>query len=89
MSVDRLGRGLEALIRPAEERKKVAKTKKSKKTPGANKISINQIKPNPNQPRQYFDDAALDDLAKSIKQERFHYTNYCLLDRCRLSTCCR
>ena len=71
MSVDRLGRGLEALIRPAEERKKVAKTKKSKKTPGANKISINQIKPNPNQPRQYFDDAALDDLANSIKQKGF------------------
>ncbi len=71
MSVDRLGRGLEALIRPAEERKKVAKAKKSNRNSGTNKISINQIKTNPNQPRQNFDNNALDDLAMSIKQKGF------------------
>lgn len=30
-------------------------------------IPINQIEPNPNQPRRYFDDNSLNELADSIK----------------------
>ena len=59
MSSNRLGKGLEALIRPREE------TSSS----GAFKININIISPNPNQPRQNFDEDALQELVASIKEK--------------------
>ena len=59
MSDNRLGKGLEALIRPQKE----------KASPGTYKIKIKEITPNPNQPRQHFDKVTLQELANSIKQK--------------------
>ena len=59
MSNNRLGKGLEALIRPKE----VAISS------GAFKINIINISPNPNQPRQKFDEEALMELVASIKEK--------------------
>ena len=59
MSSNRLGKGLEALIRPREE----------SISAGTYKININNISPNPNQPRQNFDEDALQELVASIKQK--------------------
>ena len=59
MSNNRLGKGLEALIRPKEG---VVST-------GTFKININEISPNPNQPRKKFDEEALFDLVASIKEK--------------------
>ncbi len=59
MASNRLGKGLEALIRPREGASSV----------GTLKININNISPNPNQPRQQFDEVALLELVESIKQK--------------------
>ncbi len=59
MSSNRLGKGLEALIRPRED----------SISAGTYKININNIAPNPNQPRQNFDEDALQELVASIKQK--------------------
>ena len=59
MSNNRLGKGLEALIRPREE----------SADPGTFKLKLNKISPNPNQPRQHFDDNALQELVASIQQK--------------------
>ena len=59
MSSNRLGKGLEALIRPRED----------SISAGTYKININNISPNPNQPRQNFDEDALQELVASIKQK--------------------
>ena len=59
MPNNRLGKGLEALIRPRNE----------SLSAGTNKINIDDISPNPNQPRQQFDEEALQELAASIKQK--------------------
>ena len=70
MSADRLGRGLEALIRPKTERKKSQIVRSaSPEKPGVTKIPIKSIKPNPNQPRRDFDENALAELAASIKEK--------------------
>ena len=70
MSADRLGRGLEALIRPKTERKKSQIVRSaSPEKPGVNKIPIISIKPNPNQPRRDFDENALAELSASIKEK--------------------
>ena len=70
MSADRLGRGLEALIRPKTERKKSQIVQSaSPENPGVAKIPIKSIKPNPNQPRRDFDENALAELAASIKEK--------------------
>lgn len=50
-----LGRGLDVLL-PAEERA------------GLREVEVERIDPNPNQPRQHFDRAALDELAASIRE---------------------
>ena len=70
MSADRLGRGLEALIRPKTERKKsqIVRSAPPEK-PGVTKIPIKSIKPNPNQPRRDFDENTLAELAASIKEK--------------------
>lgn len=61
-----LGRGLSALLEDTGEKKKISG---SGATPrGAiNEIEISKIETNPWQPRTDFDEAALDDLATSIK----------------------
>ena len=70
MSADRLGRGLEALIRPKTERQKsqIVRSAPPEK-PGVTKIPIKSIKSNPNQPRRDFDENALAELAASIKEK--------------------
>ncbi len=69
-----LGKGLEALFSVYDE-----EVEKEEKTTGNNdksvnfdkdgvlEISINDIHPNPNQPRKNFDQSALEELAQSIK----------------------
>ena len=59
MSNNRLGKGLEALIRPRE----------GTSSAGTFKININNISPNPNQPRQQFNEEALQELVASVKQK--------------------
>lgn len=51
-----LGRGLEALIPKSESKKSIVE------------LDINDIIPNTNQPRQYFDEESLAELASSIKE---------------------
>ncbi len=61
MATRRLGRGLEALIPKAE---------KTESTPvGVVTIALDRIKTNPHQPRKYFDDTALEELAASIREK--------------------
>ena len=67
MSSNRLGKGLEALIRPEKEPKKKKRIKKTNTSPGVTEILISDIRPNPNQPRREFDEATLEELASSIK----------------------
>ena len=62
MSNKRLGKGLEALIRPRSD-------EKIPESHGVDKISIRSIKPNPHQPRQKFDETSLDELTASIKEK--------------------
>ncbi len=59
MSSNRLGRGLEALIIPREETSSTDTLK----------INVNNISPNPHQPRQQFDETALQELVASIKEK--------------------
>lgn len=61
-----LGRGLGALLEDTGEKKKISGSGATPK--GAiNEIEISKIETNPWQPRTDFDEAALDDLANSIK----------------------
>ena len=61
MATQRLGKGLDALIRPQ---------KKGDALPaGVKKIPISKIKRNPHQPRKYFDSKSLDELSASIKEK--------------------
>lgn len=55
-----LGRGLDALISTDDVHTEGSST--------INEIAIDQIDPNPNQPRREFDPVALEELANSIKQ---------------------
>ena len=55
-----LGRGLDALISTDDVHTEGSST--------INEIAIDQIEPNPNQPRREFDPVALEELANSIKQ---------------------
>jgi len=56
-----LGKGLGALITHSED-------VVSRETSGIRRISVNLIKPNRDQPRKYFDEAKINDLAESIKE---------------------
>ncbi len=68
MSVNRLGKGLEALIRPESDQKKpIVKIITTK--PGVMELPIKNIRPNPNQPRRDFNESALDELVASIKEK--------------------
>ncbi len=72
-----LGRGLEALLGGAETAAVISKTKapaavQSKREPAENidavaKLRLNDIDPNPEQPRRHFDESALQELADSIR----------------------
>ena len=62
MSNKRLGKGLEALIQPYS-------AEKIPEHHGVDRISIRSIKPNPHQPRQKFDETALEELTASIKEK--------------------
>jgi len=69
VSVNRLGKGLEALIRPEAEQKKKPGKKPTATKPGVTEIPLKEIRPNPNQPRRDFDESALEELAASIKEK--------------------
>ena len=69
MSVNRLGKGLGALIRPEKEAKKKSASKRLKRVDEIAKIAISEIRPNPNQPRREFDQSSLQELANSIKEK--------------------
>ena len=56
MSVNRLGKGLEALIRPKKDQKKKPFKKPVAAKPGITEIPLKDIRPNPNQPRRDFDE---------------------------------
>lgn len=59
-----LGRGLDALFggsAPKQEQQEQASS--------VNLVAVSSLRPNPNQPRRHFDDAALRELAESIKSQ--------------------
>ena len=64
MSSKSLGRGIEALISS-----KVEDEFKKTNDSGVSYIKVSDIKPNPNQPRRYFDNKALIELSNSIKKK--------------------
>lgn len=61
-----LGRGLSALMSDVSE---TESGKGSGSTPADRKIPIEQISPNPEQPRKRFEDSDLDDLTASVKEK--------------------
>jgi ParB family chromosome partitioning protein len=70
MSTDRpgkgLGMGLSALLGDAQRPQ--AKDAAGESRGGVREIEVARIRPNPNQPRMHFDQAALDELAESIEE---------------------
>ena len=60
-----LGRGLSALFSDTEEAYKNAQTGGNG---GTNEVSVDEIYPNPDQPRKVFDEGAMIDLSNSIKE---------------------
>ena len=65
MSEKKLGRGLDFLIKKTTEPPTSPSTS-SDSEESTTKLPINQIEPNPHQPRRTFDPAALEDLTSSI-----------------------
>jgi ParB-like partition proteins len=59
-----LGRGLGALIPQRQEQL----SSDSRATPGLAEIPISQIQPNPYQPRKTFNEASIEELARSVRQ---------------------
>ena len=57
-----LGRGLGALIPRRQE------THEARATPGLAEIPISQIQPNPYQPRKTFNEASIEELARSVRE---------------------
>ena len=62
MATQRLGKGLDALIRPKKEENVLSPA-------GVKTIPISKIKRNPHQPRKYFDSKSLDGISASIKEK--------------------
>jgi ParB family transcriptional regulator, chromosome partitioning protein len=60
-----LGRGLSALLGEAVREEPVAGA--GERSPGVRTLPVSELEPHPEQPRRFFDDAALDELAGSIK----------------------
>ena len=69
MSVKRLGKGLEALIRSDKNNGENDSILPKTKVESISKIKLSDIHPNPNQPRKLFDVVALDELAASISEK--------------------
>ena len=70
MSTNRLGKGLGALIRSNETEEKKTKNEDIKGERSAiSNILLKHVKPNPNQPRRYFDNNALEELILSIQEK--------------------
>ena len=69
MSVKRLGKGLEALIRSDKDENKNNSNLLKTETELISKIKLNHIHPNPNQPRKLFDVSSLNELAASISEK--------------------
>ena len=69
MSVKRLGKGLEALIRSDKDKEKNNSRLLKTETESITKIKLNHIHPNPDQPRKLFDLSALNELAASISEK--------------------
>ena len=64
----RLGRGLSSLIRTAEP-KEAQDAPAPPTEAGSQEIPLDEISPNPHQPRRDFDSAELEELAQSIRQD--------------------
>ena len=71
----RLGRGLSALIQDAAQVEVELKQNQAKGTgysylesPGLTHVLLDDIVPNPSQPRETFDETELEQLAQSIRQ---------------------
>lgn len=60
-----LGRGLSALMADVA----VAEPAQGSRVAGERRVPVEQIAPNPDQPRRHFDDAQLADLANSIREK--------------------
>ena len=69
MSNNRLGKGLEALIRSKTEIDLKPPKKRVSSKPVVTDIAINDISPNTQQPRRNFDKIAMDELTKSIEEK--------------------
>lgn len=63
-----LGRGLDALIPSNTFQPETLPVSSDEVFSGVLQVPLEQIKPNPRQPRTHFDPASLDDLAASIKE---------------------
>lgn len=66
-----LGKGLDALIRPnllQNDQNKNENISENAPEGGVRNIKISKIEPNPDQPRDYFDEDSLEELADSIKK---------------------
>ena len=61
-----LGRGLSALLDEAVRAPRPEEIGETPQAGGVREIDVGKIRPNPQQPRQIFDSAALDELAQSI-----------------------
>ena len=61
-----LGRGLSALLGDSVPEAPVGRDSEGA-TPGVRTLPVSAMAPHPDQPRRHFDEAALDDLAESIK----------------------
>jgi ParB family chromosome partitioning protein len=61
-----LGRGLSSLLGEAAREQPIAAD--ATRSAGVQMLPVAQLVPNPNQPRRHFDEAALDELAASLKQ---------------------
>lgn len=61
MATNRLGKGINALIRPSDQQ--------DIPPAGVTSIPISKIKANPHQPRKHFDSKALNELSASIKEK--------------------
>ena len=64
MSSKRLGKGINAIINTTSK-----KITNSSSQSGVHKVKINDIKPNPDQPRRDFDEKSLEELSLSIKSK--------------------
>tara|TARA_B100000131_G_scaffold244092_1_gene236801 strand:- start:1790 stop:2659 length:870 start_codon:yes stop_codon:yes gene_type:complete len=69
VSNNRLGKGLEALIRSKTEIDLKPPKKRVSSKPVVTDIAINNISPNTQQPRRNFDKIAMDELTKSIEEK--------------------